>query len=295
MQKLSYAVLDKLIEKHVTSAEIDVLLYISRYQNNQGVAEGIYYKTVCEELNIVYQTFYDVKESLVEKGIIAVEKNHYLDYDIKILDNDFSHPEDWKQGYLNTNYEMFASSQFRNLKAGAKLLAMDLMKNNLAGGRSYHCKTDNFFKIFMNKFQICKRTLQEYLKMLRLLFYIGVKEHQYWITIRNFAKEKQLGSENSNYHKNSIEVAIRRNRITHTRKEDVIKMERILNNYKRQINELFNGFSLSNTVLRSLEKLNPGVKKEKWKRELKPNLIHRVLRQELGLDVRKLPFDAETI
>lgn len=295
MQKLSFAVLDKLIENHVTSAEIDVLLYISRYQNNQGVAEGIYYKTVCEELDIVYQTFYDVKNSLIEKGIIEVEKRHYLDYDIKILDNDFSNPDAWKNGYLNTNYEMFASSQFRNLKAGAKLLAMDLLKNNMAGGRSYHCRTDNFFKIFMSKFQICKRTLQEYLKMLRLLFYIGVKEHQYWITIRNFAREKQHSSENGNYNQNCISVAIRRNHIKQTRREDVTKIERILNTYKQQINELFDGFSLSDTVHRSLEKLNPGIKQEKWKRELKPNLIHRVLRQELGLDVRSLPFDIETI
>lgn len=295
MQKLSYAVLDKLIENHVTSAEIDVLLYISRYQNNQGVAEGMYYKTICEELDIVYQTFYDVKNSLIEKGIIEAHKRHYLDYDIKILDNDFSDPEAWKKGYLNTNYEMFASSQFRNLKAGAKLLAMDLMKNNLAGGRSYRCRTDHFFKIFMDKFQICKRTLQEYLKMLRLLFYIGVKEHQYWITIRNFAKEKQHGSENGNYNQNCIAVAIRRNHIKQTRKEDVTKIERILNTYKQQINDMLHGFSLSDTVLRSLEKLNPGKKKVKWKRELKPNLIHRVLRQELGLDVRELPFDVETI
>ena len=42
MQKLSFAVLEKLIEKKATSAEIDVLLYVSKFQNKYGYAEGIY-------------------------------------------------------------------------------------------------------------------------------------------------------------------------------------------------------------------------------------------------------------
>lgn len=85
MQKLSYAVLNKLIKSHATSAEIDVLLYVSRYQNEHGVAEGMYYRSICEELGFAYQTFYDVKESLVQKNIISVRKRHYSDHDITIL------------------------------------------------------------------------------------------------------------------------------------------------------------------------------------------------------------------
>lgn len=299
MQKLSYAVLNKLIKTQVTSAEIDVLLYVSRYQNNQGVAEGIYYKSICEDLDIAYQTFYDAKESLIEKGIISVEKNHYLDHDITILDNDFTDPEMYHKGYINTNHELFACRQFRMMKAGAKLLAMDLMKNNLTSKKSYHCGTGKFMEQFMEKFDICKRTLQQYLKELRLLFHIGVKDKQYWITIRAFAREKQKKQENQRYRDNSIDVAIRRNRIKeeNVRPEDVKTLDSLLSQYNKEISQLesFRKFSLSEVVEKSIRTLNPGIDKRKWKRKLKPKLVHRLLRKELGLDVRELIYDMETV
>lgn len=299
MQKLSYAVLNKLIKRQVTSAEIDVLLYVSRYQNNQGVAEGIYYKSVCEDLDIAYQTFYDAKENLIEKGIISVEKKHYLDHDITILDNDFTDPETYHNGYINTNHELFACRQFRMMKAGAKLLAMDLMKNNLTSKKSYHCGTRKFMEKFMEKFDICKRTLQQYLKELRLLFHIGVKDKQYWITIRAFAREKQKKQENQRYRDNSIDVAIRRNGIKgeKVRSEDVKILDKLLSQYDEEISQIesFQKFSFSEVIEKSIRTLNPGIKKNKWNRRLKPTLIHRLLRKQLGLDVRELVYDMETV
>ena len=293
MQKLSYRVLEKLIEKQATSAEIDVLLYISKFQNNHGTAEGMYYRSICDELDISYQTFYDVKNSLVEKGIIKAEKNHYLDYDITILDNDFSSPDAFKQGrYLNTNHTMFACDQFRNLTAGAKLMAMDLMKNNLsAKGSSYHCGTKKFFADFMEKLHICKRTLQNYLQMLRLLFSIGIKDRQYWITIRAFAAKRQEKQEEQRYRDNAIATAIRRNRITMVREEDKEELDKLLKIYKKNIDSVIGNFSLATIIERSLQKDNPGIDNKKWKRRLKPNLIHRLLKEDLGLSVKDLIFD----
>lgn len=291
MQKLSYAVLNKLIKSHATSAEIDVLLYVSRYQNEHGVAEGMYYRSICEELGFAYQTFYDVKESLVQKNIISVRKRHYSDHDITILDNDFSSPEAFEKGYVNTNHKMFSCSQFRALKAGAKLLAMDLFKNNLAGNRSYHCNTKEFFKKYTEKYDICKRTLQEYLKELRLLFSIGVKDKQYWITVRAFAKERQEKKEEQKFRDNCIDVAVRRNRIKNTRKEDLKELDKMLSIYNKEIKETFENFSFSTVVESSIERLNPGVPKKNWERKLKPNLIHRLLKKALDLPVRDLTYD----
>lgn len=297
MQKLSYKVLEKLIKKEATSAEIDVLLYVSKYQNNQGIAEGMYYKSICEDLNIAYQTFYDAKESLVQKGIISVQKNHYLDNDITILDNDFTDPEMYHKGYINTNHELFACSQFRNMKAGAKLLAMDLMKNNLTSKKSYHCMTTKFFAQFTEKLNICKRTLQQYIKELRLLFHIGVKDKQYWITLRAFAKKKQNEQENQRYRDNSINVAVRRNRIKEerVRREDVKELDNMMKRYNKEISdsEQFGGlFSLASVVEKSIKAINVGKSKKNWNRQLKPTLIHRILRKDLGLEVRELPYDA---
>lgn len=300
MQKLSYVVLNKLIERHVTSAEIDVLLYVSRYQNTQGVAEGMYYKDVCEDLDISYQTFYDAKDGLVSKGIIAVDKINYFDNDIKILDNDFSDSKMYQKGYINTNHELFACKQFRMMKAGAKLLAMDLMKNNLTSGRSYHCNTKNFHETFMRKLDICKRTLQHYMKELKLLFYIGVKDRQYWIKIRAFAEKRQSKNENQKYRENSINVAIRRNRIKKekVRKEDVTELDNLLKRYNREISdeEVIGGvFSLSKIIENSIKVINAGKEKKMWKRSLKPTLVHRILRKTLGMDVRDLPYDIELV
>lgn len=299
MQKLQLDIIKKLIKENATSAEIDFLLYVSRFQNNYGESEGIYYKKVCQKLGFSYQTFYDVKNSLVQKGIIRAEKCNYTDYDITILNNAFVTEEDFRKGYLNTNYEVFSCSQFRNLKAGAKLLAMDLMKNNLAGGKSYHIGTKKFFDTYKKSYGFCERTLRDYLKMLRLIFSIGVKDKQYWITLRAFAKKKPSKAEEQRYRENVIEVALRRNKLKNVREEDKVKLDSMLSRYGSEIRKIqgtFTAFSFSQIVEESLARINAGnEKKHTWKRQVKPNLIHRLLRKELELDVRDLPFDTDEV
>lgn len=292
MQKLSLSIIKKLIDKKATSAEIDFLLYVSKYQNNHGVSEGIYYRQVCEELDISHQTFYDIKNSLIEKEIITSEKNSYTDHDITILDNDFSSSESYQKGYINTNYEVFRCAQFRNLTAGAKLLTLDLMKNNLASGRSFHLGTQKFFEEYTVRYKVCRRTLRDYLKMLRLIFSIGVKERQYYFTLRKFAKEKQSKNEEQKYRDNSIYVALRRNKLKRVRHEETKALDTMLSQYNQEIKKVFGTFSLSDVVEQSLKILNAGnEKKQTWKRQLKPNLIHRLLRKQLGLSVREIKFE----
>ena len=299
MQKLQLDIIKKLIEKNATSAEIDFLLYVSKFQNSYGEAEGIYYREVCDELGFSYQTFYDVKNSLIKKGIISAVKRNYTDYDITILNNVFVNEDDFKKGYLNTNYDVFSCSQFRSLKAGAKLLAMDLMKNNLAGGKSYHIGTNKFFDTYKKAYGFCERTLRDYLKMLRLIFSIGIKDKQYWVTLRVFAKKKQNKSEEQRYRDNTIAVATRRNKLKNIREEDRTALDSMLSRYGSEIKKLngtFVKFSFANVVEKSLEKLNVGnEKRHTWKRMVKPNLIHRILRRELGLEVRELPFDSSEL
>lgn len=292
MQKLQLGIIKKLIAKKATSAEIDFLLFVSRYQDNYGVSEGIYYRDVCEKLGFSYQTFYDVKKGLVEKEIITAEKRSYTDYDITIRDNVFVSAEDFEKGYLNTSYNMFDCRQFRELTAGAKLLTMDLMKNNLASGKSFHIGTRKFFKQYRETYGICERTLRDYLKMLRLIFSIGIKDREYYFTVRKFAKEKQNSPEEQRYRENVVAAALRRNRIKQARQEDVKELDSMLTRYAYDIKQQFGMFSLSDIVGQSIEKINVGnEKKQTWKRMLKPNLIHRLLRKTLGLSVRELVFE----
>ena len=63
-----------MIEKKLTSKEIDFLLYISRFQDNNGRVDGVYYKEICQRMHMSNQGFYDVKRSLTEKGLIFIRK-----------------------------------------------------------------------------------------------------------------------------------------------------------------------------------------------------------------------------
>ena len=118
MRKLKSVIIDKLIETKATGAEIDFLLWLSHHQNEEGKVRGVYYKDVATGLHISYQTFYNVKKSLAEKRIIEVSKDSrfYDDWEIQILDNDFSgeelQPGRTTDSYLNTGLDIFYRREF---------------------------------------------------------------------------------------------------------------------------------------------------------------------------------------
>lgn len=90
MQKLSIEVLEKMMGADLSKNEIDVLLYIARYQDDTGHIIGGHYKDVCDAIGISFQGYYDVLGALERKEIISCEKKCYYDKDITILDNNFA-------------------------------------------------------------------------------------------------------------------------------------------------------------------------------------------------------------
>ena len=46
MQKLKNSIIAKMIEARLTNKEIDFLIYVSRFQNDNGVVSGAYYRSV---------------------------------------------------------------------------------------------------------------------------------------------------------------------------------------------------------------------------------------------------------
>lgn len=82
MQKLRNSNIAKMIAAKITNKEIDFLIYISRFQDDNGKVYGIHYKELCETMHMSYQEFYNVKLSLEEKGFIKCEKSHRIDHDI---------------------------------------------------------------------------------------------------------------------------------------------------------------------------------------------------------------------
>lgn len=284
MQKLKLIVLDKMIEKKCTNAEVDFILYISRFQNNQGIIKGVYYKEIAKELEISYQKFYDLKESLIAKDIIRVTKESYSDWNIKILDNDFTYPESYKEGYINTNHDIFYKREFFNMKAGEKLLAMQFMKISFSGRGSYNIGVNNFYEKYTKLFDVTKRVIQNYMTALKAFFSIGVKERQYWITPLSKVYRSNGATYNraevDTYNKHIGQVICRREKIEYTKQtlQDTVDL---LKQYSKTLLDRAEEV-LCNAVKKSIAKANESIRnKYKWKRVLQPKLVHKMLQEEI--------------
>ena len=79
-----------MIEKQLTSKEVDFILYISRFQSESGTVYSVYYKDICSAINISNQKFYDLLSSLEKKALISFRKENQVDYCITLVGNDFS-------------------------------------------------------------------------------------------------------------------------------------------------------------------------------------------------------------
>lgn len=127
--KIKYTNLDKILEQ-CTAKEIDLMLEIAQYQNDKGLIEAIDYKTICNNIDICYSSFFKLLKSLELKEIIKID---YLNEDygfwrVLILDNDLSNKETYKDGYININNEFLHSLDFKKLKQGEKVIILNLFK-----------------------------------------------------------------------------------------------------------------------------------------------------------------------
>lgn len=288
MQMIKNSIIDKMIAARLTSNEIDFLIYVSRFQDFDGHVSGIHYKEVCEAMNMSYQGFYDVKNSLEEKGFIRSEKSNRIDHDITILNNEFKRDEDYNEGYVKTDHNIFYMDEFFTLKAGAKLLAMYMMKVTRSGKGSFQIGVDKFYDEksgYPKRFGVSKRVMRTYLMEIKEFFSIGIKDKKYFITPKKIVYRKPgQDSQEKVFIQHNVEVIMRRNKIKdvcNKAKEDVCKL---YNQYKndakgeqRAILEV-----LKTAVERSLEVLNINEKRI-VKRDLKPKLVHMIVKQELGL------------
>lgn len=293
MQKLKNSILEKMIQHKLTSNEIDFLLYISRFQDEYGSVQGVHYKEVCEAMNISHQGFYNIKKSLEEKGFITCEKNHRIDHDIIIIDNSFHRGEkDWNEGYINTNQNLFYQDAFYQMKAGAKLLAMLLLRLcHLAKGK-FRIRTWKFYDTYVECFGVSRRVMQGYLMELKKYFYVIVSNGMYHISPKKIIFEINLyhDTEAENYNRHSVGVMCRRKRIAMDDKA-VKDTAVFFSQYEEYASAFYrNIFDLVNTAIhKSLETIaeNRRRKKKKWKakdRKLWPKLIHKELRKILTLD-----------
>lgn len=296
MEKISVEVLEKMMKKRLTKREVDFVLYVGRFQNEYGMAHGIYYRDLCKEVGLSFQGFYDCMRALQRKGIIAFEKRTYFDYDIEILDNSFAENENsfaenenYGRGYVSLHNKMVRSAEFKKLKAPAKLMALYLMREwqiNKKKSRkpSYQMLVETFNQKFKELLGLSHRAARRYLGSLEPFLSIYMEDNRkYFFTFKAEmvdTAEVQTG-ENDELREHEINIAMRRNRIKEETEERIREMHTILQQHNKEIKK-DKGFSLSRIVKDSLEYLNEGIKNRyKWKRYLSPGIVHKLVIETL--------------
>lgn len=280
MQKLKNSILDHMIDAKLTSKEIDFLIFISRFQDDTGRVCGVHYRELCEEMHMSYQTFYNVKESLEEKNFIRSIKTDRIDHDIIILNN--RNEDCIENGYINTNHHMLFCEEFYRMKAGAKLLAMQLMKITYAGKGYFAIGVRKFYDGYPARFGVSRRVMRSWLMSLKLFFSIGIKDAKYFIEPKKiiYRKADEM-KESDRLRMHNADVILRRNRIKEADKKEKESLRDLFRQYEPAAKEI--GKSIVDfacrAVKKSLELLNEGHKKTQKIINIK--LIHKLLREDL--------------
>lgn len=300
MQRIKLEVFKSLFEKDLTGNEIDFLLVLSFYQDQRGCVRGVYYKQMMEEAKMSVQAFYDCKNALEKKGVITSVRVHN-DYDIWIIGNDFTSytQEDYAEGrvkYLSTSSVLFRDRNFKALKPKQKLLAMDLLNIQSAGVsngvQAYRIRRENFIKKYANTvapdgsimkgiLDITVRTLQKYLKMLKLYFSIGLKEGIYYFTLRKaFGKRAVTGkTEKETAMEQMLTAACRRNKVKAPDPKECAEILKVLTYREKDI--LKYSINISTVIERMIEVINARIiNPKKWSRRLKTSLFVKLLNEE---------------
>lgn len=291
MQRIKLDVFRSLFEKNLTGKEIDFLIVLSFYQDKRGVVQGMHYRKMMEEAGMSAQSFYDCMRSLDEKEVVHAVGVHN-DYDITFVGNDFTlyNDEDYKQGrvkYLSTNCRLFRDCNFRHLKPKQKLLVMALYQIQSAGApngvQSYRIGREKFYQKYTRLLDVSCRTLQKYLKMLKLYFSIGLKDGIYYFTMRkNFLKRAETSrTEKEIVMRQILEAACRRNKVNNP---DPKEQKEILQTLSYREKDLLKYFvDVSGIIRQMIAVINVAVMNpRKWKRRLKSSLFTRLFNESIA-------------
>lgn len=207
--KIKYSLVCQLCKSKLTNKELTFFLFIARFQDKYGQIIGIYYKDIMEKCDMSLRTFYLVLKSLEKKGLIAFKRTKN-DYDIKILNNDFSYEESYYEGYIDLNKNIFYSKKFNNLRVNEKLLLLILMRNVDVNKGQYIIGRKNFYDKYTKKLGVTKKVLRSYLHTLKGIFSIKSKASNFYIKVPDTILVPK-GSATNMYREHIIQVGCRRN------------------------------------------------------------------------------------
>lgn len=178
----------KIMENNISSKEFDLLFLLTSIQNEDGTVLYLYYRDIKNSLRCSTATVYNIIDSLVRKGFLKKEKKstHGEDFDIRILDNDFSNDKipikndadgeiiRWKmkyEDYISTDFAFLYEEKFMNLPVGAKKLALYYLNRYLSSGREskdkfWFSKKHYLKKEFYERIGVLPRSIRHYYDLL---------------------------------------------------------------------------------------------------------------------------------
>lgn len=207
--KIKYSLLPQL--QGLTTCEMDLFLYAARRQDDTGRVVGLYYGEVCVGMGMCKQSFYNALYALQKKGIIEIEQHTSMDYDIKILENDFSYRASLNEGYINLNRQVLHSKRFRKLKAREKWLFFEFMKITHSSHGSHQIGVKKLYEKYMEMLRVTRKVITGYLHSLKEFFSIGIKQGKYYITYKKSVfSERYYISERKQYVSGRVKAVYRR-------------------------------------------------------------------------------------
>lgn len=285
MQKMKFSLVNRVIKEQLTSMEYNLIFYLVKICNHKGECVGVYYQVITQELSCSKATFYQIRDSLTEKGFITWQKNHSADIDIQLTGNDFTeNGEIVYKDYLNTNISILNDKSFYSLRVGAKQLVLELLKRGAAGKKNKLWYIPfNQYKRFAEILRVSLRIVKEYFADIKRWIQVGhavkdgkeydiitilkraIKEPQYIVSCKGKAKSVQAYPEYME-HKHYIQTQCRRNHIQ-ANEIQLADTATLIQQYKKKAKAL--GNNIYNMVLRAIKNVNS--------MELNSISVHKIL------------------
>lgn len=241
--RLKIDVIYKMIEAESTADEWDFILHISRIQDEFGQA-NIYYKDVVNSIGISISHFYEVKDSLIQKGIIEeLNINSGIYWTLRIRDNMFIYEEDFK-AYVNTNRDFLHENDFLEAKRNIKILVMKLLIQARKNDKEeYYNQSISTTKLMEWLSISSERSLHEYIEYIKKWFKVKSlkKDNKYLIKLDLDCDYAQK-SEKEHYLINKITYFCRIYKVKNISDKAVKDFIQLYNQYKANGNRVYMAF-----------------------------------------------------
>lgn len=280
--RIKYSLIEKL--KNLTSTEMDLFLYAAKYQRLNGFVAGVHNQDVCRATGMCKQSFYTAMRGLERKGIVKISRTSDIDYDLLILDNDFTGKEAFKagrcKGYIDLSRSIFHKKQFKQLKAKEKWLLLYFLHCTHDNSSSYRIGTGNFYKKFCAMLGVTKRMVRSYLHSLRAFFSVGIVKGIYYITYKRSVFNQKQGEQEKQEHEFFASALLRRNKIRKYNQEALAETAKLIKQYRGIAHD--SGYNIFDVLEKAVRESIPDELKPK-DRKLSYKYVHKLVRKTLAL------------